>query len=126
VLPYALLNAPVFAGLRTGRMGEASVSLTGAWALERVRAIFGARSGSSTTSTCVLFGRQQMGGPHPNKVDRWEGRLTRRNANEAEAARALTQTRVAWPRPRTLVGASPYRARFRQGATIMPRRFFCR
>ncbi len=29
-----------------------------------------------------------------------------------------------WPRITTLEGASPYRARFKQGATIVPRRFF--
>ena len=124
VLPYAALNAPVFAGLRGGHMGEARVRLTGAWALERVWPIFGAQSGSSTTSTCVLFGRREMAGPHPEEIDRWEGRLTRRDADEAEAARALTHSRVPWPRPRTLIGVSPYRSRFRQGATIVPRRFF--
>ncbi len=124
VLPYAALNAPVYAGLRAGRMGEARVRLTGAWALERVWPIFGAQSGSSTTSTCVLFGRREMAGPHPAEVDRWEGRLARRDADEAEAARALTHSRVAWPRARTLVGASQYRERFRNGATIYPRRFF--
>jgi hypothetical protein len=124
VLPYAALNAPVFAGLRAGRMGEARVRLTGAWALERVWPIFGAQSGSSTTSTCVLFGRREMAGPHPSEIDRWEGRLTRRDADEAEATRALTHSRVPWPRPRTLIGVSPYRERFRNGATIYPRRFF--
>lgn len=124
VLPYAALNAPVFAGLRTGRMGEARVRLTGAWALERVWPIFGAQSGSSTTSTCVLFGRREMAGLHPDEIDRWEGRLTRRDAHEEEAMRALTHSRIPWPRPRTLVGVSPYRTRFRQGATIIPRRFF--
>ncbi|HKM64957.1 MAG TPA: N-6 DNA methylase [Acidisphaera sp.] len=124
VMPYAVLNAPVFAGLRAGRMGEARVRLTGAWALERVWPIFGAQSGSSTTSTCVLFGRQQMAGEHPAEIDRWEGRLPRRDAHEAEAARSLIHSRVAWPRARTLVGVSPYRTRFRQGATIVPRRFF--
>ena len=123
VLPYAALNAPVFAGLRTGRMGEARVRLTGAWALERVWPIFGAQSGSSTTSTCVLFGRREMAGLHPDEIDRWEGRLTRRDAHEEEAMRALTHSRIPWPRPRTLVGVSPYRTRFRQGATIIPRRF---
>jgi hypothetical protein len=124
VLPYAVLNAPVFAGLRAGHMGDARVRLICARALERVWPIFGAQSGSSTTSTCVLFGRREMAGPHPDEVDRWEGRLARRDADEAEAQRALTQSRVAWPRPRTLVGVSPYRTRFRQGATIAPRRFF--
>ncbi len=124
VLPYAVLNGPVFAPLRAGRMGEARVCLTGAWALERVWPLFGAQSGSSTTSTCVLFGRREMADVPPDAIDRWEGRLTRRDAHEAEAARALTRSRVPWPRPRTLVGASPYRTRFRQGATIVPRRFF--
>lgn len=124
VLPYAALNAPVFAGLRAGRMGEARVRLIDAWALERVWPIFGAQSGSSTTSTCVLFGRREMAGPHPPEIDRWEGRLTRRDAGEAEAERALTHSRVPWPRPRTLIGISPYRERFRNGATIYPRRFF--
>ena len=124
VLPYAVLNAPVFAGLRAGRMGEARVRLTGGWALERVWPIFGAQSGSSTTSTCVLFGRREMADAHPAELDRWEGRLPRRDADEAEAARALTHGRVPWPHARTLVGASPYRARFRNGASIFPRRFF--
>ncbi len=119
-----MLNAPVFAALRAGRMGEARVRLTGGWALERVWPIFGAQSGSSTTSTCVLFGRREMAGAHPVELDRWVGRLTRRDADDAEATRALTYSRVPWPRARTLVGMSPYRARFRQGATIVPRRFF--
>ena len=124
VLPYAVLNAPVFAGLRGGRMGETQVRLTGGWSLEKVWPIFGAQSGSSTTSTCVLFGRREMAGAPPAKVDRWEGRLPRRDADEAEAARVLTHSRVPWPRARTLVGVSPYRERFRDGATIYPRRFF--
>ncbi|WP_428488525.1 N-6 DNA methylase, partial [Rhodopila sp.] len=124
VLPYAVLNAPVFTGLRTGRLGQTPVRLTGGWSLERVWPIFGAQSGSSTTSTCVLFGRRELVGPHPTEVDRWDGRLPRRDANDDEAKRALTRNRVPWPRARTLVGMSPYRTRFRQGATIVPRRFF--
>ena len=124
VLPYAVLNGPVFAGLRSGRMGQVRVRLTGGWALERVWPIFGAQSGSGTTSTSVLFGRREMAGEHPTEVDRWEGHLPRRDANETEATLALARSRVLWPRARTLIGLSPYRARFRDGATIYPRRFF--
>ena len=124
VLPYAVMNAPVYAGIRAGRLGQTRVRLTGGWMLERVWPIFGAQSGSSTTSTCVLFGRRQMAGPHPTEADRWEGRLPRRDAHEAEASHALTRSRVPWPRARTLIGVSPYRSRFKQGATIVPRRFF--
>jgi SAM-dependent methyltransferase len=124
VLPYAVLNAPVFAALRAGRLRRVDVRLTGAWALERVWPIFGAQSGASTTSTCVVFGERDAVGDPPAEVDRWVGRLARRDASEFEATLALVRSREAWPRARTLVGASPYRARFRQGATVVPRRFF--
>jgi hypothetical protein len=110
--------------MRNGSMEGVSVGITGAWSLERVWPIFGAQSGSSTTSTCVLFGRKDSGGALPGELDRWVGELPRRDANEAEAAAALVHSRVAWPRERTLIAASPYRQRFRQGATFNPRRFF--
>ncbi len=124
VLPYAALNAPVYAGMRDGSMQRVKVAITGGWALERVWPIFGAQSGSSTTSTCVLFGARDRDGPPPAEIDRWVGMLKRRDSSEAEASEALTHSRAAWPRPRTLTSASPYRKRFRQGATLTPRRFF--
>lgn len=124
VLPYAALNAPVFAGMRDGSMERVRVAITGGWGLERVWPIFGAQSGSSTTSTCVLFGERDRAGSPPAEIDRWVGVLPRRDASEAEAAEALDHVRAAWPRPRTLIAASPYRKRFRQGATLTPRRFF--
>lgn len=124
VLPYAALNAPVFAGLRDGDLRQVRVAITGGWGLEKVWPIFGAQSGSSTTSTCVLFGERDRAGPLPQEIDRWAGRLHRRDAVEAEAAEALQHERVAWPRPRTLIAASQYRRRFHQGATFNPRRFF--
>jgi hypothetical protein len=58
------------------------------------------------------------------EIDRWMGVLPRRDASEAESAQALSHVRVAWPRPRTLLSASPYRRRFRNGASLFPRRFF--
>ena len=124
VVPYAAMNAPVFAGVRSGRLGQTRIRITGGWSLEKVLPIFGAQSGSSTASTCVLFGRREMAGPPPEQADRWVGRLPRRDAHEAEAALALTYSRIPWPRARTLVAASPYRSRFHQGATVTPRRFF--
>lgn len=124
VLPYAALNAPVFAAMRDGSMRRAKVAITGGWGLERVWPIFGAQSGSSTTSTCVLFGERDREGGPPAEIDRWVGVLPRRDASEIEATAALEHVRAPWPRPRTLIAASPYRKRFRQGATLTPRRFF--
>nr|WP_255617088.1 N-6 DNA methylase [Aurantimonas sp. VKM B-3413] len=124
VLPYAALNAPVFAGMRDGSIQRVKVAITGGWGLERVWPIFGAQSGSSTTSTCVLFGERDRAAPVPAEIDRWVGVLKRRDASEAEASEALAHVRAAWPRPRTLISASPYRKRFRNGANLFPRRFF--
>ncbi len=123
VLPYAALNAPVYAGLRDGSMQRVKVAITGGWGLERVWPIFGAQSGSSTTSTCVLFGQRDRDGGPPTEFDRWVGVLPRRDASETEAADTLRHERAAWPRPRTLIAASPYRQRFKNGASLFPRRF---
>lgn len=123
VLPYAVVNGPVFAAMRDGSMQGVQVAITGGWGLERVWPIFGAQSGSSTTSTCVLFGRRDRAGGPPAEIDRWVGVLPRRDASEAEAAAALEHMSAPWPRPRTLLAASPYRRRFRNGASLFPRRF---
>ncbi len=117
VLPYAALNRPAFAGLRQGNYGRASARITGAWSLELVRPLF-------PTSACVLFGRRDAPGPLPQQVERFAGFLPQRDAVEADADRVLTYENAAWPPITTLEGASPYRARFKQGATVVPRRFF--
>jgi hypothetical protein len=123
VLPYAAINRPAFAGLRRGDFGNIQLRLTEAWDLARVRPIFG-RTAIGTTSTCVLFGRRELAGRLPAQVEQFSGTLPRRDASEAEADAALRCVREAWPRVTTLEGASPYRARFQNGATIYPRRFF--
>lgn len=115
VLPYAALNRPAFAGLRRGAYGSASVRIVEAWSLALLREIF-------PTSACVLIGRREAA-TLPTHVECFTGTI-RRDANEAEAGRALMCEPVPWPPITTLEGASPYRARFRQGATIVPRRFF--
>jgi hypothetical protein len=57
-------------------------------------------------------------------VERFSGVLLRRDATEAEADSRLTRTYEPWPSITTLEGASAYRDRFKQGATIVPRRFY--
>ena len=114
---------PAFAGLRQGDFGNVQIRVTEAWDLARVRPIFG-RTAIGTTSTCVLFGRRERAGGLPAQVEQFSGTLPRRDASEIEADTSLRRLHEAWPRVTTLEGASPYRARFKQGATIVPCRFF--
>jgi hypothetical protein len=122
VLPFAAINRPAFAGLRRGEFGTVQTCIAEAWELARVRPIFGRVIG--TTSTCVLFGRRGPAAALPAQVEQFSGTLARRDASESEADTSLRRTREPWPRVTTLEGASPYRARFLNGATIYPRRFF--
>jgi len=117
VLPYAALNRPAFGGMRTGVFGGAEVRIDAAWSLELVRPLF-------PTSAAVLIGRRVPAGALPTRVRRFAGTLPKRDAHEDEADAALTLTDSPWPQITTLEGASPYRDRFRQGANIVPRRFF--
>ena len=122
VLPFAAINRPAFAGLRRGEFGTVQVRLVEAWDLARVRPIFGGAIG--TTSTCVLFGRREPAAALPAQVEQFFGTLPRRDASETEADASLRRMPEPWPRITTLEGASPYRARFRNGANMFPRRFF--
>lgn len=118
VMPYAALNRPAYAGLRAGDWRDAQGRITAAWSLdETVQPLF-------PVPACVLFGERGTHVPPPARVRRFTGSLPRRDATEAEADRALTIRDEAWPPGPSLTAASPYRARFKQGATIVPRRFF--
>jgi hypothetical protein len=118
VLPYAALNRPAFAGLRAGDYGAASVAFLEAWSLDdTVQPLF-------PVPACVLIARRGPTAPLPATVRRATGKLNRRDATEAEADKALKWSVEPWPPIPTLSAASPYRARFKQGATIVPRRFF--
>lgn len=123
VLPYAAINRPAFAGLRRGDFRTVQLRVVEAWDLARVRPIFGG-SAIGTTSTCVLLGRREPAGAVPPQVEQFSGVLPRRDASETEADASLRRVCEPWPRVTTLEGASPYRARFRNGANLFPRRFF--
>ncbi len=118
VLPYAALNRPAFGGLRRGDFRALHVQIVEAWSFdETVQPLF-------PVPASVLIGKLEPGAGLPDTVVRYTGSLRRRDAPEAEADRDLRHGSAPWPPIPTLEGASPYRARFRQGATIVPRRFF--
>ena len=122
VLPFAAINRPAFAGLRRGDFSDVQTRIVEAWDLARVRPIFGGAVG--TTSTCVMFGQRAPAAALPTRVEQFSGTLPRRDASETEADGSLRHVRELWPPVTTLEGASPYRARFRNGANMFPRRFF--
>lgn len=118
VLPYAALNRPAFGGMRRGDYRSVGVRIVEAWSFdETVQPLF-------PVPASVLIGVRGTNWPIPTKVERYSGTLPRRDASEAEADMVLRHGEAAWPPVPTLDGASPYRARFQQGATIVPRRFF--
>ena len=74
--------------------------------------------------TCVLFAtRSVMPKPIPTKATAFVGRLPsgRKDASEAEAARYIQVFATDAPSVVTFTKGSPYRDRFRQGASLVPR-----
>lgn len=118
VLPYAVLNRPAFHGVRRGEFRRFCVRIAEAWSFdETVQPLF-------EVPASVLIGERSDRPGLPNAIDRFTGWLPRRDASEAEADRHLQHRPVAWPPIPSRAGASAYRARFNNGATIFPRRFF--
>ena len=123
VLPYAAMSREPYKLFRKGAFKErgfqgATVRFMEAWAFPAdVQPLF-------PVPACVLFAeRSTVPKPPPATVRAFAGFLPRRDANEAEAARALTEKDEPWPADDgTARRGSPYRARFRQGATLVPRR----
>jgi len=73
---------------------------------------------------CVLIGRKGQRTIYPVPRTLASGRLPRKNASWQEAQPHLTFTESEWQPQAPLAGASDYLHRFRQGATIVPRRLW--
>lgn len=124
LMPYAALNRKQFENFRRGYYGGgrasggevlATVRFTEAWTFdETVQPLF-------PVPSCALFGTRTETGPLPRSVDAASGQLPRRDATLEEAERALSWREAPWPQAGLLEAGSAYRARFRQGATMVPR-----
>lgn len=122
VMPLAALSRQQFKGLRTGRYPSSAEPVTVAfdepWDLHKVKPAFFPVPG------CVLFGQRTSGtavGLH-GQAEQWAGRLPFPNVASEQAVQYLTRASVSGPGP----GAegSPYRSRFTQGASAVPRMIF--
>ena len=124
VMPFAAMSRRQFAGFRSGHFfaqyrtnqNPVLAQFTAAWAFDDgVQPLF-------PVPSCVLFARSGEAGELPPNVRRASGQLPRRDATPSEADRWLTWRDAPWP----AIGdddaaASPYRDRFRNGATLFPR-----
>lgn len=124
VMPNAVVDRGQFSGLRTGRYRRVdsaepvTVAFDPAWDLRRIRPHFFPRG------SAVLFGtRAANSKPLPTEVEVWSGRVSEQNA-EWEAVKATLEQRQGTARILSDDPTSPWSARFRQGATIVPRLLF--
>ncbi|WP_114374685.1 N-6 DNA methylase [Elioraea thermophila] len=125
VLPHGFLTRPAFRGVRQGVHATTRLVIEAGWRLDGAEPVF-------PNLACVLFARRvaRPARGHgeatvlPATVRAWVGHLPRRDATAAEAAQALRVRDEPWPQEVEHEGRSPYARRFRDGATIYPRRLF--
>ncbi len=124
VMPHGVLGRQPHRGFRTGKWSSKSVSLTvafnEAWDLDKVTTGF-------PMSACVIRGSLAPDGrpqPLPSSVVVWEGKLRRSGDvpwQVASRSVTLRSGEIADTTNAPEAAASPYRARFRQGAILVPR-----
>ena len=125
VMPYAALSRQAYSKFRTGKVAQSGffefrLRFTEAWAFgHEVGPLF-------PVPSCVLFANRRTGVSPvslPKRVRAFQGILPKRDADEGEAAACLAETAAPWPTEASDESGSPYRRAFRQGATLVPRRF---
>lgn len=121
VLPYAAMSRDPYKKFRTGdfnkwRSEPKAAKFTAAWTFPSdVQPLF-------PVPSCVLFAEGvRLPGKLPKRIKRYSGHLPKRDADLATAARHLKEVADDWPVDTGLTG-SPYEKKFRQGATLVPRR----
>lgn len=124
VMPHGILSRKPHNGFRTGRWSSKLVSLAvafdEAWDLDKVTTGF-------PMSSCVIKGHDaSLTGAKklPATVESWEGRLRKSgDLPWSVASRHITQSvgTIADTSSAPNAAISPYRARFRQGAILVPR-----
>lgn len=122
VMPDAALDRNQFKGFRAGHYDSAGrikrATFTTSWDLRRLRPHFFPRGAS------VVFGsRTDSAGPMLKEAEGWRGNLPRGKSSWRDVAQAV-QRSTPQPAPEVQYAPSPYRARFRNGASLFPRLFF--
>lgn len=118
VMPLAVLSRGQFREFRTGSWHGVTVAFEEAWVLDNqeIQPLF-------RVPTSVLFARRTpaLATRVPSRVTAFVGRLPYKDAPEELADRHLTVFDAPAPTEVSFAATSPYRERFRQGATLVPR-----
>jgi len=122
VLPFAAMTRKPYSLFRKGAFkvrgySEGVVQFTDAWAMPAdVQPLF-------PVPSCVFFAqRTPFPRPLPRSVLYFSGKLPHRDAHPDEARAALREQRGPWPSESDKSEVSGYKARFRNGAVLWPRR----
>lgn len=118
VMPLAALTRGQFRNFRSGAWHGVKVRFEEAWVLDNqeIQPLF-------RVPTSVIFARRThtLAARVPSHVTAFVGRLPFKDAPEEVADRYITVFDAPAPSEVSFAAASPYRDRFRQGATLVPR-----
>lgn len=124
VMPYASLSRDQYRTFREGNFvgpdnSGARVIFTSAWTFDsNVGPLF-------PVPSTVLFALKSKTTEKPPKTMRaYQGTLPSRDATSEQARKALKFLNKAWSHSARLSAESPYGKKFRNGATVWPRRLF--
>ncbi|WP_058045498.1 N-6 DNA methylase [Streptomyces roseifaciens] len=130
VVPNPVLDRPYWTGFRAGDYpdpnGSVKVAFSGSWDLRRLRPHFFPRG------SAVIFGTRMKVGigaeaidndpiPLPKNTERWTGKLPGAGVTWEVAEKWITREPAEVQYVREGLISSPYKDRFWQGATIVPR-----
>ncbi|WP_181801436.1 N-6 DNA methylase [Streptomyces shenzhenensis] len=131
VVPNPVLDRPYWTGFRSGEWTDpdhpVKVNFTGSWDLRRLRPHFFPRAAA------VIFGHRrsldigQQGNnavPLPRQTEIWTGKIAKSAAHWERAKGWITRKTGELRYPKDGLINSPYRDRFGQGATVVPRVLF--
>ncbi|MFF5180695.1 N-6 DNA methylase [Micromonospora sp. NPDC000316] len=125
VLPNSVLDRDYFKGFRSGWYEDtaepAGVAFTGSWDLRRLRPHIFPRGAS------VVFGDRATLGTYrrlPSVTERWTGRVPSNAKSWRLVEPLVTREAADLVVSESALTGSPYKARFSQGATIVPRLLF--
>src|SRR5207237_9169136 len=115
VLPLAALTRGQFEKFRAGQFGSYNIAWDEAWTMDdSVVPLF-------PVPSCVVFGRKRaIANKMPDKVRAFSGSLPMRDASEMIAERLKVTDNAPAPQAGEFSGGSPYRALFRNGASLFP------